>query len=113
MIQDNTDKAIKNENPSNTFSGIALFKEEIVGIHILRKFEELGLIGAHIANLWVNVNFRKIGIAKELKIRGENWAKKNNIQFLNTNVHPSNNLMIDMNKNKGFTQYKINMRKRL
>ena len=107
------DRAIATENETNTFSGLALNKGEIVGIHVLRKMELLDSVGAHVANLWVDEKYRGKGIAKELKRRGELWAKSIGAEFLNTNVLPGNKIMLEMNKSQGFKPYKINMRKRL
>ena len=107
------DKAISTENEKNTFSGLALAQGKIVGIHLLRKFEELDSIGVHIANLWVDEKHRGKGIARELKERGEFWAKAIGAEFLNTNVLPDNEVMLAVNKAYGFKPYKINMRKRL
>jgi GNAT superfamily N-acetyltransferase len=107
------DHSIATENETNTFSGIALFQGIIVGIHVLRKFIECGTIGVHSANLWVEKNFRRMGIAEELKIRGEAWADSIGATFINTNVLPDNKVMLDMNKSNGFSIYKINLRKRI
>ena len=107
------DRAIATENETNTFSGLALHQEEIVGLHVLRKMNLLDSVGAHIANLWVDENHRDKGIAKELKKRGELWARSIGAEFLNTNVQPDNETMLAFNKVQGFKPYKINMRKRI
>ena len=107
------DRSIATENETNTFSGLALSQGEIVGIHVLIKMDLLDSVGAHITNLWVNEKYRGKGIAKELKKRGELWAKSIGAEFLNTNVHPDNEIMLSVNKAYGFKPYKINMRKRL
>ncbi len=113
FIKESVEKAIATENKGNTFSGIALSQGKIVGIHVLRKFIEFDSIGVHIANLWVEKKYRGNGIAKELKKRGEIWAKSINATFINTNVLPDNKTMLEMNKDRGFSIYKINMRKRI
>ena len=82
-------------------------------MHVLRKFTEFDSIGAHIANLWVKEKHRGNGIARELKVRGESWAKSIGATFINTNVLPDNKIMLNINKNHGFNVYKINMRKRI
>mgnify|MGYP002641873715 FL=1 len=107
------DRAIATENETNTFSAMALYQGKIVGLHVLRKMSLLDSVGAHIANLWVDENYRRKGIAKELKKRGELWAKSIGAEFLNTNVHPDNETMLAFNKAQGFQPYKINMRKRI
>ena len=113
FIEDYISKAIESENESNTFSGIAFHNSKIVGIHVLRKFTEFDSVGAHIANLWVHEDYRKLGVATELKKRGESWAISIGANFINTNVLPKNDMMLDMNTNSGFTPYKVNMRKRI
>src|SRR5262245_40042261 len=68
-------KARENERPSNTFSGIALDRGRIVGLHILHRYEEYEQVGAHIAGLWVHPDYLHLGIARTLKENGESWAR--------------------------------------
>ena len=51
------------EDASNTFSGIALHSRDIVGVHIVPRFEEWEQVGAHIAGFWVRPAYRGLGIA--------------------------------------------------
>ena len=113
FIEKFIDQAITIENEKNTFSGIALFQRKIVGLHVLRKFIECETVGVHSANLWVEKKFRGMGIARELKSRGEAWALSIGASFINTNVLPDNKVMLEINKSIGFNLYKINLRKRL
>jgi GNAT superfamily N-acetyltransferase len=115
-------KARREEDESNTFAGIALErvpgvatdrKRGIVGLHILRRFEEGPLIGAHIAGLWVAEHRRGQGVARRLKAMGESWAQSIGAAFLNSNVLVGNQRMLKLNHDLGFVDYRINLRKRL
>jgi hypothetical protein len=46
-------KARQEEDEANTFAGVAVLNGEIVGLHLLRRFEEGNLVGVHVAGLWV------------------------------------------------------------
>lgn len=113
-------KARREEDESNTFAGIAIERRapgkagrEIVGLHILRRFEEGPLVGAHIGGLWVHERCRRRGIARRLKAMGESWARSIGARFINTNVLVNNQRMLDINHALGFSDYRINLRKRL
>lgn len=115
-------KARRDEDESNTFAGIALErvpgldrdrKRGIVGLHILRRFEEGPLIGAHIAGLWVAEHRRRQGVARRLKAMGESWARAIGAVFLNSNVLVHNERMLELNRSLGFVDYRVNLRKRL
>jgi ribosomal protein S18 acetylase RimI-like enzyme len=110
-------KARREEDESNTFAGLALARRghtpEIVGLHILRRFEEGPLVGAHIGGLWVAEHCRRQGVARRLKAMGEAWARSIGAAFLNTNVLVDNQRMLAFNRSLGFGDYRINLRKRL
>jgi ribosomal protein S18 acetylase RimI-like enzyme len=122
-------KARREEDESNTFAGIALDRaptmaastllrgrvrgKEIVGLHVLRRFEEGPSIGAHIGGLWVAERCRHQGVARRLKTMGESWARGIGAAFLNTNVLVNNERMLRLNRELGFVDYRINLRKRL
>ena len=113
LIETSVVTARHEENSMNTFSGIALDQVDIVGLHILRRFDEGGLVGAHIAGLWVAEPYRRMGVARTLKEQGEAWARSIGADFLNSNVRVANSRMLDMNEQFGFKPYRINLRKRL
>jgi GNAT superfamily N-acetyltransferase len=101
------------EDTSNTYSGIALHRAEIVGVHVVRRYVEYEQVGAHIAGLWVHPSYRRQGIAGVLKENGEAWARSIGAVFLNTNVHAENERMLAMNVRAGFAVFRYNLRKRL
>jgi GNAT superfamily N-acetyltransferase len=105
--------ARRQENQTNTFSGIAVEHGEVIGLHILRRFEEGALVGAHVAGLWVDERRRGVGVARTLKEHGEAWARSIGADFLNTNVQVANARMLEINERCGFEPYRINLRKRL
>ncbi len=112
-IREWAETARTTETEDDTFSGIALKGREIVGLHVLRKFEEWDRTGAHIANLWVHEDLRGSGIAAGLKKMGEEWARIIGADFINTNVNAANQRMKEINEGVGFEVYRYNMRKKL
>jgi len=113
FIDDWMRSARSRETDLNTFSGIALHQSAIVGVHILRIYEEYERRGAHIAGLWVRDGYRGLGIARTLKEDGEAWARRVGAAFLNTNVHVENTEMARFNEKAGFKVFRLNMRKDL
>lgn len=106
-------KARREENASNTFAGLAREARQIVGVHLLRRVEEGPLIGAHAAGLWVAERWRRQGVAKTLKARGEAWARSIGAEFMSTNVLVGNTAMLALNHALGYRDYRIHLRKRL
>ncbi len=106
-------KARREENPSNTFAGLALDRGTIVAVHVLRRFEEGPFIGAQVSGLWVAPSHRQQGVARRLKAMGEAWARSIGAHFLNSNVLSQNAPMLALNRSLGFENYRINLRKRL
>jgi GNAT superfamily N-acetyltransferase len=106
-------KARREENASNTFSGLALRGKELIGVHSLRRFEEGPLVGAQVAGLWVAKHCRRQGVARTLKAMGEVWARSIGAHFLNSNVLVQNAAMLELNRQLGFESYRVNLRKRL
>lgn len=113
FVEEWMESARAKETELDTFSGIALHRDEIVGVHILRVFEEYERLGVHIAGLWVREGYRGIGIARRLKEDGEVWARRLGAAFLNTNVQAGNERMLGINEKAGFAVYRLNMRKDL
>jgi len=85
----------------------------IVGLHWLQIIEKHGEKCAHIQTLWVSESSRRSGIGRELKKRGEEWAKSNGAKFVVTEVFYSNKKMIDYNLKLGFTARQVEMIKDL
>src|SRR5262245_55512386 len=106
-------KARREESPGNTFAGVAHLGRHIVGVHLLRRFDEGPAIGVQVAGLWVAERCRRRGVAKTLKARGEAWARSIGAEFINTNVLVSNGAMLALNRALGYRDYRINLRKRL
>jgi GNAT superfamily N-acetyltransferase len=110
-------KVRREEDESNTFAGMAIERRgsgsEIIGLHVVRRFEEGPLVGAHIGGLWVAERCRRQGVARRLKAMGESWARSIGAAFLNTNVLVDNQSMLALNRELGFAPYRVNLRKRL
>jgi GNAT superfamily N-acetyltransferase len=101
------------EDPTNTFSGVALHRAEIVGLHLVRQFEEYEQVGVHIAGLWVHPGYRGIGVARTLKNQGEAWARSIGATFMNANIQAGNRRMLEISERAGFSLFRYNVRKRL
>ncbi len=105
----------KLSNP-DYFFWLAESQGRVVGFHWMEikdlKSEERKR-KASIISLWVDENFRKQGIARALKARGEEWARENRAAFIETGVHHTNERMIRFNKNSGYVPTKIIMIKEL
>ena len=76
FVEEWMESARARELDENTYSGVALRQGSIVGLHIVRRFEEGGRIGAHAAGLWVDPSHRGLGVARRLKQDGEAWASR-------------------------------------
>jgi GNAT superfamily N-acetyltransferase len=85
----------------------------IVGLHWLQLTEKYGEKCAHIQTLWVSEKHRKSGIGRELKKRGEEWAKARGAKFAVTEVFYANKKMIDYNLKLGFSARQVEMIKDL
>jgi GNAT superfamily N-acetyltransferase len=112
-IESEIAKAREEDDETNTFAGVALFAGEIVGLHLLRRFEEGDRVGVHVAGLWVAESHRRNGVARTLKQLGEAWARSIGASFLNSNVHVKNARMLEINRRLGFEPQRVNLRKRL
>ncbi|MEI9892911.1 MAG: GNAT family N-acetyltransferase [Chthoniobacter sp.] len=113
FLDDYVATARQTEDAGNTFSGIALHQGEIVGLHLVRRYEEWEQVGVHIAGLWVHPEYRGIGIARTLKNQGETWARSIGATFINANIQAGNRRMLKISEQAGFSLFRFNMRKRL
>jgi GNAT superfamily N-acetyltransferase len=86
---------------------------EIIGIHWLHLVEKYGEKCAYIQSLWVSDKHRNVGIGRELKKRGEEWAKSSGAKFIATNVFYANEKMIAYNLKLGFSARQVEMIKDL
>jgi ribosomal protein S18 acetylase RimI-like enzyme len=87
---------------------------KIVGYHALTQFKTPhGLMAADIQTLWVDPEFRRIGIAKTLKTRGEAWARAKGLHHIATFVSAKNERMASLNNENGFELLGYRMRKLL
>ncbi len=61
--------------------------------------------------LYVEPQFRKLGIATQLKIALEKWAKTMNAKRISSTIHKSNLPMISLNKDLGYQVSHVKMYK--
>lgn len=69
--------------------------------------------GAHIKSLWVHENNQRQDVARELKNRGESWAKERGANSMKTCVHSANKRMMAFNLKCGFQPSWVTMTKKL
>lgn len=101
------------ENDPSVFVLCARDGDDLVGLHWVRLTEKHGQKCGHIGSLWVSEKFRKQGIGRELKTRGEEWAKSQGAEIMATQVFYSNKKMIDFNVKLGFAPLQVEMVKNL
>ena len=94
----------------NSFFEIAFLNEDPVAFHALQK---RGSKSANIATLWVHPSYRKQGLAKNLKRRGIEWARKEKLECITTSVHTTNERMVEINQDAGFEVLSVNMKLKL
>lgn len=68
---------------------------------------------ASIISLWVDPAYRKNGVARALKTKGEEWARVSGAAYIETGVHHTNTRMLEFNKKSGFIPGNIQMIKDL
>lgn len=75
---------------------------EIIGFHIIKKNAYFDRFAGCIYTLWVSPSYRKMGIATELKKRGEAWARELKLDHIYTWVHVDNHKMLSLNEERGY-----------
>jgi GNAT superfamily N-acetyltransferase len=100
--------------PDDFFQVVLNGEGKIIGYHFMNKFKTPhGLMAADIQTLWVDPSFRKHGIAKKLKIQGEQWAKEQNLDHISTFVHGKNAPMLALNELLEFELVGYKLRKKM
>jgi ribosomal protein S18 acetylase RimI-like enzyme len=104
----------KLRSPEKPYLCLAVFSgEEMVASHFLHRMELDHRPACHIHGLWVQAEFRKLGIARRLKTMGEEWARAMGCQFMDSNVRITNRGMIALNESMGYEVARLNFRKPL
>jgi RimJ/RimL family protein N-acetyltransferase len=89
-------------------------QNEIVGYHFLNKMDHPnGLPVAQVQTLWIKPEYRKKGIATELKRRAETWAREMKLDHISTFVSNRNPAMLALNESLGYEVYGFKLRKKL
>lgn len=86
---------------------------KIVGFHIIKKSPYFDRFAGCIYTLWVSPDYRRKGIATELKRRGEAWAKTSNLDHIYTWVHVDNIKMLNLNGELGYKKTHHKMIKKI
>lgn len=103
-------KELKKED----FFEVAIHENKIVAFHVVQKTPFFGNLEiASVITLWVDPDYRRQGIATELKKRGENWARNAGLEYIQTSVHESNMAMFELNQAQGYEVVQIKLRKKL
>lgn len=98
---------------ADDFFDVAISDGKIIGFHIVKKIPYGKVFAGLIITLWTDQNFRGRGIAKALKERAEDWARKLNLDHLQTGVHANNKRMLAINEKNGFQITQYNLKKKL
>jgi len=86
--------------------------ESLVGFHWVSIASDDGNSG-RIESLWIDENYRRKGVATELKVLGEIWMKERGAEQVITTVFYVNKKMIDLNIKAGFAPGQVQMTKQL
>lgn len=105
---------LQNKIKEDEFFELAMFKEEIVGYHVVKKISYTdGKIAGSVYSIWVDEKFRRKGIATKLKQHAEAWARENKLHHIATHVHKENAKMLALNEKQGFELAFYQLRKKL
>ncbi len=69
--------------------------------------------GLMILSLYIEEEYRKKGIATELKVELEEWCIRNDINTIFTTVHSTNEKMLELNRKMGYKANMVSMSKKL
>jgi len=99
-------------NEGHKFYCLAVFADgKMVAAHFLDRYIIEKIPSCHIHGLWVHESYRRRGIARKLKLMGEEWALKKGCKMMDTNVNIDNAQMISLNKSLGYEIKRFNFRK--
>ncbi len=102
------------ELTEDDFFEVAETGNAVVGFHVIRRIPyPPNLYVGSVISLWVHPEFRLQGIARNLKVRGEHWARSKGLVFLQTHVHVDNMRMLEVNRTNGYEVAYLNLRKPL
>lgn len=94
---------LKKCQANDFFEVVVIESGRIVGYHFLNQFKAPhGVMAASVQTLWVDPEYRRRGLAKTLKGRGEAWAKEQRLDHISTFVHAKNSAMSSLNQDFGF-----------
>lgn len=112
-ILDRLQKLMKCQ-PDDFFDVAMADDKKIVGFHMMTQFKSThGVMAANIETLWVDPRYRQQGIAKILKERGEQWAKRHELDHISSFVHCKNPSMLSLNEKLGYELVGYKLRKSL
>ncbi|MFZ4715553.1 MAG: GNAT family N-acetyltransferase [Bacteriovoracaceae bacterium] len=98
----------------NDFFEVVTSDESIIAFHIVKKSPyPPNFQMATIISLWVDPQYRRLGLAAKLKSRAEKWAKDEGISFIQTGVHKNNARMLLINESNGYELTYYTLRKYL
>lgn len=100
----------------NDFFDVAFADDgKIVGYHFMNQFKSPpnGVMAADIQTLWVDPEYRRQGIARTLKERGEAWARDQKLSHISTFVNAKNLPMQALNQDLGFELVGYKLRKKI
>jgi L-amino acid N-acyltransferase YncA len=92
------------------FFKVGIIGKEIVAFYCIRALQ-MGSTNIGMATtIWVHPHHRKEGIAKQLHEMGIEWARSQNILYLQSSVHSSNHRSMELHVKSGFENYSVTLR---
>lgn len=88
-------------------------RQMLAGYHGIRIENLYGTKIGTIDTLWVAPTYRQLGLATELKERGEAWAREQKLDHIYTWVHANNKPMVEINKSMGYEIVHYKFKKKL
>jgi GNAT superfamily N-acetyltransferase len=96
---------------------LADYEGKIVGYNLAQIKDEIPVLKlkkvGHVADLYVQKDFRGQGLSTKLQDASISWFKKNKIKVISITVYPDNPHAYQIYKKWGFMDYKVEMRKKI
>jgi RimJ/RimL family protein N-acetyltransferase len=108
-----TVERIRKTKNEDLFLAVAEDEQEQIQGFIWAYKQEKPKDSVMIISLYVTENYRRKGIATNLKLLLEDWCRFEGIKTIQTTVHYNNRKMIELNEKLGYTPGMVNMTKSL
>jgi len=113
-IQKEMEFLIKKLSADDFFEVAVDSKDKVIGFHVVKKTPYIrDLFAGAVYTLWVAPEFRKNGIGSALKKRGEDWARRLELDHIYTWINAKNEQSILVNQKLGYEITNYKLRKKL